>query len=442
MVLPLAHATADTCGGKAAPLAVLLREGLPVPDGFVVPLTAHRDAVECTADGSPRVSPELREELARRLAAMGDPVVAVRSSAVREDTAAASAAGQYESVIAVRGPSAVSDAVRTCWASARSRRVADYWRQVDGRATAAAPDARGRAYGFPTPGGDRVVVAADSGTPDVTDVAVLVQRLVDADVAGVMFTPSAPGGATRVEASWGLGLHVVGGVVAPDVYEVLPDGKVRRTVGDKASRVDRTPGTGAPDGGLSVRAVPVRERAQPVLDDATAGALAALGGRVASILGRPQDVEWALAGGRLWILQARPITVPLPPLRPVRPPVDGAVLTGVPGASGSVSGVARVLHGPDELTRVVRGDIVVCRDTEPAWTPVFGVAGGVVTETGGVLSHAAIVAREHGIPAVLGVPRATADIRDGARVTLDGTAGTVSLASEGASLRETRDRDA
>ncbi|WP_460706721.1 PEP/pyruvate-binding domain-containing protein [Myceligenerans halotolerans] len=370
MVVPLREATADTCGGKAAVLATLLREGLPVPDGFVVPFVAQE-----SADGAPPISAALRSAVAERLAAMGDSVVvAVRSSAANEDTTDASGAGQYESVIGVQGTDAVSEAIRTCWASARSDRVSDYWRGVHG--------------------------ARQPGPPDM---AVLVQRLVDADVSGVMFTPSAPGHGTRIEASRGLGLDVVGGAVTPDSYEI------------------------APDGGVNIHDVPSPERTRPVLEDEAATALAVLGERVAAILGRPQDIEWAVADGKAWILQSRPVTAPLPPL-PARPPSsDGAVLTGIPGAHGIAGGIARVLHSPAELARVRRGNIVVCRFTEPAWTPAFGIAGGVVTETGGVLSHAAIVAREHGIPAVLGVAHATTSVRDGARITVDGTAGTVTV---------------
>ncbi|MEU4365473.1 PEP-utilizing enzyme [Promicromonospora sp. NPDC023987] len=99
---------------------------------------------------------------------------------------------------------------------------------------------------------------------------------------------------------------------------------------------------------------------------------------------------------------------------------------GTPGSPGRASGPARVVHGPDDFARVRSGDVLVCRFTEPAWTALFGVVAAVVTETGGVLSHAAIVAREHGIPAVLAVPGAMTTLRDGETVTVDGDAGRVS----------------
>ncbi|HSK22564.1 MAG TPA: PEP-utilizing enzyme [Egicoccus sp.] len=101
------------------------------------------------------------------------------------------------------------------------------------------------------------------------------------------------------------------------------------------------------------------------------------------------------------------------------------MLTGTPGSAGKATGPARIVRGPDDFAPVHPGDILVCPFTDPAWTPLLRIVGGVVTETGGALSHAAIVAREQRIPAVLGVTGATSRIRDGSVVTVDGTAGTV-----------------
>ena len=101
------------------------------------------------------------------------------------------------------------------------------------------------------------------------------------------------------------------------------------------------------------------------------------------------------------------------------------MLRGTPGSHGTATGSARIVQGPADFVRVRPGDILVCPFTDPSWTPLLRVAAGVITETGGVLSHAAIVAREHGIPAVLGVPDAVSLIPDGATVTVDGTVGTV-----------------
>ena len=103
------------------------------------------------------------------------------------------------------------------------------------------------------------------------------------------------------------------------------------------------------------------------------------------------------------------------------------MLTGVGASSGTAQGAARLIHGPDEFTRFESGDVLVCRTTDPAWTPLLGMASAVVTETGGMLSHAAIVAREFGIPAVLGVRDALELIADGEPLAIDGAQGTVTL---------------
>ncbi|MFC7384265.1 PEP/pyruvate-binding domain-containing protein [Sphaerisporangium rhizosphaerae] len=393
MIVPLGEAVADTCGGKAGALGTLLRAGLPVPDGFVLPYAAYRAAVrdlDRRAVETRPVHAAVIDAVGRALRELGDPPVAVRSSAAGEDTGQASAAGQYESFLAVRGTAGVAHAVRACWASLFSPRAIDY------------RDASGRPAGDPA-------------------MAVIVQRHLDAEVSGVMFTPADADDPTLIEASWGLGPSVVGGQVAPDAYRVAGDGSVTRTVGDKRTRLDRH---GAR---LVVSEVPIRAREQQAIDDATAERLAGLGRRIAAVLGGPQDIEWAIADGRLWVLQARPVTATPPPPR-VAPAATAAVLSGIPGSHGTVTGAARIVRGPGDFARVRAGDILVCPFTDPAWTPLLRVVAGVVTETGGVLSHAAIVAREQAIPAVLGVPDAMSRLRDDTVLTIDGTAGTVTAA--------------
>ncbi|ADG73374.1 pyruvate phosphate dikinase PEP/pyruvate- binding protein [Cellulomonas flavigena DSM 20109] len=385
MLVPLPDAVASTCGAKAAHLATLLRAGLPVPAGVVVPFARDTDAT-------------LRDDLRAALAHLGGGPVAVRSSARGEDGADASGAGQHETVLAVRGADAVLDAVRACRASLWSPRA--------------------RAY------------REAARSPDEPAMAVLVQRLVDADVAGVAFTPDDPGEDVLVDAAWGLGVGVVGGTVTPDAYRLAADGTVTCVVADKRTRVDRS---GAE---TVVRDVPTADRARRTLDEDDVRRIAALARRAADALGRAQDVEWALAGGVPWVLQARPVTA-APPRPPAAGRTGGAAaarpspatlvgpLVGTPGSRGTATGPVRVVRGPADFARVRPGDVLVCPWTDPSWTPLLGVVAGVVTETGGLLSHAAIVARERGVPAVLGVTDATRRLRDGALVTLDGAAGTV-----------------
>ena len=402
MIVPAVAATPKTCGGKAAALGALLRAGLPVPDGFVVPFDACRavlrdleplldgsagpDAVRQAIEAQP-IDAGLLGALACGLDGLGDPPVAVRSSAANEDTAEQSAAGQHESFLAAQGISEVAHAVRACWASLYSHRAIDY---------------RG------TSGQERPLMA------------VLVQRHVDAEVSGVMFTPTDPDGATEIEAAWGLGLSVVGGTVTPDAYRVAADGSVTRTIGDKRVRLDRL---GAR---LITQELAAPARRQSSIDDGTAARLARLGQKIAAVLGGAQDIEWAIADRSIWILQARPVTAALPPPSPSGGSTASVgALVGTPGSRGTASGTARIVRGPGDFTRVRPGDILVCPFTDPAWTPLLRIAAGVITETGGVLSHAAIVARERHIPAVLGIPNATARLPDGVTITVNGSTGTV-----------------
>ncbi len=199
--------------------------------------------------------------------------------------------------------------------------------------------------------------------------------------------------------------------------------------------------------------MPADGRIRPTLDDETARRLARLGRKVVELLGGAQDIEWAIARGRTWVVQARPVTAALPPMPPMPsatqpapspsahpsqparpspavPPAPSANrLTGTAGSTGTATGTARVVRDPSDFSRVRPGDVLVCPFTDPAWTPLLRIAAGVVTETGGVLSHAAIIARERGIPAVLGIAGATVLILDGSPVTIDGTAGTVTTST-------------
>jgi pyruvate,water dikinase len=364
VLIDLARATPEQAGGKAGALGVLLRAGLPVPDGVVVPVDTADADLAGVGDAA--------------VAALGAGAVAVRSSAPSEDAAHASAAGQLATVLGVVGPDRVAEAVRRVRASVRS----DRYRAYAGR-------------------------AADSAT------AVLVQHMVDADVAGVLFTADT-GGPALVEAAHGLGEPVVSGWVIPDRFRVAAGGAVTWEPGTQQARLDRR-------GDRLVRSAV--DPGGRTLDDAAVREVVALGERARAVLGVPLDVEWALAGGRLWLLQARPVTARLP--RADGGGADGADLAGVGASGGTAVGPVRVVRGPADFGRVRPGDVLVCPWTAPAWTPLLGVVAAVVSETGGLLSHAAIVARERRVPAVVGVTGALGALADHEVVRVDGDAGTV-----------------
>ncbi|MEN3610894.1 PEP/pyruvate-binding domain-containing protein [Plantactinospora sp. ZYX-F-223] len=290
LVLPLDSVAADlgTVGGKGASLARLLRAGLPVPGGFHVTTEAYRvfvsafrdeidpsDPVRTTAvfarhDVPARIADEI---LSAYRTLRADVPVAVRSSATAEDLPEMSFAGQQDSYLNVRGD-VLLDAVKRCWASLWNARAVAY-RERHG-----------------------------VSHHDVA-LAVVVQELVYADAAGILFTANPVSGAgeeTVINASWGLGGAVAGGRVTPDTMVVSGGTVTRASTGDKTLMTVRVPG------GTEDRPVPDDLRRQPVLNEAQALELAALGARVQQLYGVPMDVEWARRDGAFVILQARPIT--------------------------------------------------------------------------------------------------------------------------------------
>ncbi|MGW2159220.1 PEP/pyruvate-binding domain-containing protein [Nonomuraea sp. NPDC001699] len=288
-VIPLddeAAADLDTAGGKGASLARLVRAGLPVPGGFVVTTGAYRSFVsafgdEIASSGDPgalfaahEIPAGLAAQIEAAHAALGDDVaVAVRSSATAEDLPELSFAGQQDTFLNIRGDGLL-EAVRRCWASLWNPRAVAYRER--------------------------------NGVPhDDVALAVVVQELVDADAAGIMFTADPVTGARDeivVNASWGLGEAVVGGQVTPDTI-TLSGGRVTGSrVADKTVMTVRTAS------GTREEPVPEELRRRPVLDPPQAVELAALGERVQALYGLPMDVEWARRDGTFAILQARPIT--------------------------------------------------------------------------------------------------------------------------------------
>lgn len=415
------EATASALAGpKAATLARLHRAGLPVPDGFCLAADAYRAqlaaaGVEAAArrvcgagEGeAARLALEVRLGLLRTplRAALADalarayrdlpegpnPLVAVRSSALCEGGPAASFAGQLETLLGVAGPADLLTAVSACWASLWVPRTVRYMRSI---------------------GVD----------PAATAVAVLVQPLVQARVAGGALSAT-PDGRMVLTAAWGLGPAVAQGEVVPDRYVLERDGPVleRLEPGEKPRRLYAAPG-----GGLQWQAVAPTLHSSACLDGTEALTLARLVLRAEAALGGPAEIEWALDDRGFHLLQARPL--PLEPHRDARAPANGSLsLQGQPAGVGWAVGPARVVRAESELARVQPGDVLVTRVPGPALAGVLSRVAGVVAELGGSTSHLAALARERGIPAVLGAPGATRRIPDGALVVVDGTRGTVYL---------------
>jgi pyruvate, water dikinase len=277
-------------GGKCASLGELLRAGLPVPPGFAVTTTAYaryRDGGTMPDEVRAAIA-QAYTELAQH-SGQADPPVAVRSSAIGEDSAEASFAGQQETYLWRRGIDDVATHVVRCWESLYSAEAVAY-----------------RAH------------LGETGATGHPVMSVGVQRMVDARVAGVLFTLSPTTGdrsVIAINASWGLGLGVVGGDVTPDEYwvdKVLLRIK-RRTIVDKPREHRPDPDAA---GTIEV-AVPGERRHQPSLTDDEVLQLARLGRRIEQHYGAPQDVEWAIEGSEMAVLQSRPETVRTRRRRPV-----------------------------------------------------------------------------------------------------------------------------
>ena len=236
--------------------------------------------------------------------------------------------------------------------------------------------------------------ATGHGQPPPTSCPVLVQDMICPRTGGVLFTADA---ATIIEGVTGSGQPVVDGTASPERWIV--DARPRRVqrAGD----------------GSSVLTV---DEVQQVADVA---------GQVVEVLGGNQDIEWAIVGDDIVVLQSRPITAASPPADAPRGAAAPGGLSGTPASPGIGRGPIRMVGSLDDLPHVANGDVLICRCTSPAWTPALLRAAAVITEVGGMLSHAAIVAREFGIPAVVAVPDAMTKLPDGSTVQVDGTTGVI-----------------
>ena len=429
--------TADVplAGGKGANLGELTQAGFPVPPGFVVTAQSYLSALDqgrvrermraCWENldvedlgALDKASSELRE-LVRRAGipeAMrhqildayrelgADVRVAVRSSATAEDTAGTSFAGMNETFTNVTGEDLLEKVV-ACWMSAWGKRVIAY---------------RARQHLTEEPA-----------------IAVVIQRMVDSERSGVAFTAD-PSTTDRsrmvVEAAFGLGEVVVSGQVEPDTYVLSKEPLAIREVriGHKSHKIVRGPK------GDQRLALSPEEGARRVLSDEELTALGKMAMAVEAHYGKPQDLEWGIVDGTLWLLQARPITTL--EVREKNPEAATAsskpVLKGLGASPGIAVGPARVVHSPSEGAALLEGEVLVAPMTTPDWVPVLRRASALVTDSGGMTCHAAIVSRELHVPCVVGTRQATKVVRTGETITVDGQHGLVFAGTQRAEQAE------
>jgi pyruvate,water dikinase len=421
LIVPLSAEDATDAarfGPKAANLAALGRAGLPIPEGFCLDAGAYRLQIaaldlEASARGAftavegaeaRRHALRMKLELLQRpiMASVLEPLLVawrdqvahsgeltvVRSSALVEDREGSSFAGQFESYLGLEVESEFVTAVRACWAALWSTRALRY-------------------------------MATHDLDPADTAMAVLVQPLVTARASGGGLSRTA-GGEMLLSATWGLGSSIAQGEVTPDRFELSPEGELLRVaIGQKDHSVGcthRRPPTTA--------AVAPALAAEPCLSPPQVSELGRLLRRAEDIVGRPIEIEWALDDDGFKLLQARPLH-----LQEAHVPdaiwLQHPRLNGHPAGVGWGVGRAVVINCECELWRIAPGDVLVTRVAGPALGHILPRVAGVVTERGGSTSHFASLARERGIPMVLGVGDATRRIPDGAQVAVDGVAGIV-----------------
>jgi pyruvate, water dikinase len=438
----------ELVGGKASKLGEVARAGLPVPPGFIVTTEAYQAFVDATAlkalipatlatldlarpESVDAVSRTIRDafesteypdemraalvkEFSQYERAHAVRFSAVRSSATAEDLESASFAGLQETYLNVAGVDSVLAAIRKCWGSLFTSRVLVY------RAQKGFDHARLR-------------------------LAVLVQKMVDSTVSGILFTRDPNTGENHmiIEAGWGLGEAIVGGEVTPDHYVVdgVSQRIVHKQISEQKFKLIRAPG-----GGNQRVDLDPEEREAQKLPDERIVKLASLARVIESHYRRPMDIEWCAEGGALYIVQARPVTtIPSSTSAPLsrnstpsspreheaattareNEPTEPPLLKGLGASPGIRGGKVRKLLRATEMDRLLPGEILVTTMTTPDMVPAMSKAAAIVTDEGGMTCHAAIVSRELGVPCIVGTRTGTQVLQEDDLITVDGKMGTV-----------------
>lgn len=418
-------------GGKGANLGEMVKAGFAVPPGFIVTAKAYRYFIKVnnlqdkikkeltlldTDDprSLERASKGIRslinrspipKILVRKIfkayekldGKLKNPLVAVRSSATAEDLPDASFAGQQETYLNIKGEAVLAEKTREAWSSLFTPRAIFYREQK----------------GF-----DHFEVS----------IAVPIQKMIQADVSGVMFTINPSNNDKKIiliEATYGLGELIVQGSVTPDKYEVD-----KQSLKIKNKQINRQELYLTKVNTLTKqRKVNRKKQKLQKLSDEQIVQLASIGKKLHQHYFFPQDIEWAEEKGKLYILQTRPVTT-LKKAASRQKPVSSKIklpliIKGQPASPGLVSGKVQIVHSPKEISKVDQGEILVTSMTSPDFVPAMKKAVAIVTDKGGQTSHAAIVSRELGVPCIVGTENATSKIKTGEIITVNGKTGEV-----------------
>lgn len=406
-------------GPKAANQALLGRAGLPIPSGFCLDAKAYRlqlkalgleeSAVNAARLNGPDARPYISEvriglferpitpsvlkplrKAWRELISDTNTLTVVRSSALIEDVAGSTFAGQFETFLGLENEDDFLTAVRACWAALWSSRAMQY-------------------------------MANHGLSPADTAMALCIQALVEARVSGGGLSRTADGN-MLLTATWGLGTSIAQGEVVPDSYHLSRDGALREvSVGSKEHSVFCAYHDAARSASFDAKKIDRK----PCLNNRQAVELSQLMLRAERLLGIPVEIEWALDDTGFKMLQARPLHMESAEVPDDETWSRHPGLRGHPSGIGRASGRSCVINCECELSRVAPGDILITKVAGPALSQVLPRVAGVVAELGGSTSHLASLARERGIPMVLGVLEATRKIPDGAQVGVDGVTGMV-----------------
>ena len=405
-------------GPKAANQALLGRAGLPIPEGFCLDVSAYRrqleslGLLESARNAATLTGIEARQLVSEvRIGLFDSPIVAdvldplleawhelvaktgartvVRSSALSEDLADSSFAGQYETFLDIGNEEDFLTAIRACWAALWSPRALRYM---------------------------------ESHKIDLADTAMglCIQELIDARASGGGMSQSADGSLT-LTATWGLGTTIAQGEVVPDRYILSRDSELLETF---PGRTQHSVGCEHHSAGSKTLTKPDIADLGPCLSKAQATELSGYMLRAEALMGEGVEIEWAQDERGIRLLQARPLQMETSTaLDETWSGHPG--LRGQPSGTGSATGRACVINCECELSRVGPGDILVTKVASPSLSQILPQVAGVVAELGGSTSHLASLARERGIPMVLGVLEATQKIPDGANIGIDGVMGMV-----------------
>lgn len=418
----------DLVGGKGANLGEMMQADFPVPDGFVVTVAAYKNFLDAahirteiekalhgldvsdskaldkaalkvqhliTRSSFPK---DIADEVIQAYfklsgGSMKQALVAVRSSATAEDLPGASFAGQQATFLNVFGESNVIEKIKEAWASLFTARAIFY----------------------------RVTNKFDHFR---VGIAVPVQKMVASEKSGVMFTVNPVTNdkdRVTIEAIFGLGEMIVQGAVTPDHYEVdkkTQEIVVREThVQEKQMILKGTEN--------KILALSKAEGGKIKLTDHEIVALAALGKKLEKHYYFPQDCEWAIEGGNIYLVQTRPVTTTGKEAEKAVTIHADVLAKGDPASPGMASGPVKILLSAKEIHKVLAGDILVAEQTNPDFVPAMRKAVAILTERGGRTSHAAIVSRELGIPAVVGCKDVRKLLKEGMVITVNGSTGDV-----------------